>query len=484
MSPEEQVVSGMGTIIGRKNEIRQLTDYYNSGRAEFVAIYGRRRIGKTYLVRNVFRGRFCFEMSGSIGAGSEAQLSNFVHALYDYGYHTDGSLKTWTDAFFALRSILKERIGKGERLVLFIDELPCLDTSKSGFLQAFEHFWNSWASDHNEIMLIVCGSATSWMVGNLIDSHGGLHNRITHEIHLAPFSLAETEEMLLASGFVWHRLSILQAYSIMGGVPYYLGLLEKDKSLEANIDRLFFAERGELRREYHRLYASLFKNSEIYTKVIEALASCKQGLTRKQIAEKIKSASGGSLTKVIKELVNCDFVRGYNTRERKIKQKDQIYQLTDLYTLFYMQFCHKATTDEHYWTNIMGKPVQNTWYGLSFERICMLHIPQIKNKLGIDRIHTEYYSWRSRESESAAQIDLIIERADNLANVCEIKYSQLPYSITKEEESRIRNRIADFVSETGIRTGVLPTMITTFGIRNNAYSSIAQVSLTMDDLFE
>lgn len=474
----------METIIGRKDEIRQLTDYYNSGRAELIALYGRRRIGKTYLVRNVFRDRFCFEMSGSIGAGSEAQMSNFVHALHDYGYTGDDSPKTWTDAFFALRALLKERIGKGERLVLFIDDLPCLDTPKSGFLQAFEHFWNSWASDHSEIMLIVCGSATSWMVSNLIDSHGGLHNRITHEMHLAPFTLAETEEMLLAGGFAWPRLLILQAYTIMGGVPYYLGLLEKDKSLEANIDRLFFAERGELKREYQRLYASLFKNSETYMKVIEALASCKQGLTRKQIAERIKTASGGSLTKVIKELFNCDFVRGYNTRERKIKQKDQIYQLTDLYTLFYMQFCHKATTDEHYWTNMMGKPLQNTWYGLSLERVCMLHIQQIKKRLGIDRIHTEYYSWRSRESVPAAQIDLIIERADNLTNVCEIKYSQLPYTITKEEESRIRNRIADFVSETGIRTGILPTMITTFGIRHNAYSSIAQASLTMDDLFE
>ncbi len=474
----------METFIGRKNEIRQLTDYYNSGRAEFIAIYGRRRIGKTYLVRNVFRGKFCFEMSGSIGAGSEAQISNFVHALHDYGYNTDDSPMTWTDAFFALRSILKEQIGKGKRLVLFIDELPCLDTPKSGFLQAFEHFWNSWASDHHEIMLIVCGSATSWMVGNLIDSHGGLHNRITHEIHLAPFTLAETEEMLLANGFAWHRLSILQAYSIMGGIPYYLGLLERDKNLEANIDRLFFAERGELKREYNRLYASLFKKSEIYMKVIEALASCKQGLTRKQISEKIKATSGGTLTKVIRELVNCDFVRGYNTRERKIKQKDQIYQLSDLYTLFYMQFCHKATTDEHYWTNMMGKPLQNTWYGLSFERVCMLHIPQIKKKLGIDHIHTEYYSWRSRESVPAAQIDLIIERADNLTNVCEIKYSQQPYSITKEEDTRIRNRIADFVSETNIRTGILFTMITTFGMRNNAYSSIAQASLTIDDLFQ
>ena len=333
-------------------------------------------------------------------------------------------------------------------------------------------------------MLIVCGSATSWMISHLIDNHGGLHNRITHEIHLSPFTLAETEEMLVANGFTWNRLSILQVYSILGGIPYYLGLLEKDKGVEANIDRLFFAAQGELKREYNRLYTSLFKNSEAYMKVIEVLASCKQGLTRKQIAERLKTTSGGTLTKIIGELVNCDFVRGYNTRERVIKQKDQIYQLTDLYTLFYMQFCHKATTDEHYWTNIMGKPVQNTWYGLSFERVCMLHIPQIKKTLGIDRIHTEYYSWRSRESMPAAQIDLIIDRADNLTNVCEIKYSQLPYSISKDEESRIRNRIADFVAETNIRSGILPTMITTFGIRSNAHSSIAQICLTMDDLFQ
>lgn len=473
----------MEGITGRKNEIRRLTDCYNSGKAEFVALYGRRRIGKTYLVRNMFRDKFAFEMSGSIDADSDTQLSNFTRALYDYGYESNEAPHTWHEAFFALRSLLKDKTGNGQRLLIFIDELPCLDTPKSGFIQAFEHFWNSWASDHKEIMLIVCGSATSWMISNLIDSHGGLHNRITHEIHLAPFTLAETEEFLTGKGFCWHRLTMLQMYSIMGGVPYYLGLLEKDKSPEANIDRLFFAEHGELKREYNRLYSSLFRNSELYMKVIEALASCKQGLTRKQISQKVKSASGGTLTKIIKELVNCDFIRGYNTRERKIKQKEQIYQLTDLYTLFYMQFCHKATTDEHFWTNMMGKPLQNTWYGLSFERICMLHIPQIKKKLGIDRIHTEYYSWRSRISEPAAQIDLIIERADKLTNICEIKYSQLPYAITKEEDMRIRNRIADFVCETNIRTGIITTIITTFGIKNNAYASAAQATLTMDDLF-
>lgn len=474
----------MEKIIGRKEEIGKLTDYYNSGRPEFVAIYGRRRIGKTFLVRNLFRNKFTFEMSGSIGAGGDVQLSHFVNALRDYGHGGDTNPGNWTEAFHALKSLLQKHTGKGKRIVVFIDELPCLDTPRSGFLYAFEHFWNSWASCQNEIMLVVCGSATSWMISKLIDSHGGLHNRITHEIHLAPFTLAETEEMLTVNGFAWSRLSIMQIYSVLGGVPYYLGLLEKDKSVEENIDRLFFAEYGELRREYNRLYSSLFNSSDIYTKVIEALAACKKGLTRKQIAEKIGTTSGGTLTKAVRELENCDFIRGYNTRERKIKHKEQIYQLTDMYTLFYMQFCHKATTDARYWSNMMGKPRQNTWYGLSFERICMLHIPQIKRRLGIDRIHTEYYSWRSRKSEPAAQIDLILERADNLVNVCEIKYSQFPYSITKDEEARIRNRVADFVAETGIRSGVLTTLITTFGIRRNSHSGIAQVELTMDDLFE
>ncbi len=216
---------------------------------------------------------------------------------------------------------------------------------------------------------------------------------------------------------------------MMGGVPYYLSLLDKTQGVEANVDRLFFAERGELKREYDRLYSSLFRNSEIYMRVIETLAKCKQGMTRKEISTHLNLKSGGTLTKVLRELINCDFVRGYNTREKKIKQKDQIYQLTDLYTLFYMSFCHPGTTDVAYWTHQMGKPRQNTWYGLAFERICMLHIPQIKKSLGIEQIYTEYYSWRSKCSTPAAQIDLLIERADHLINLCEIKYSQSPYSI-------------------------------------------------------
>ena len=221
----------MEQIVGRKTEIKQLTEYFNSGNAEFVAVYGRRRVGKTYLVHNLFKDEFAFEMSGSIDAPAEAQLSNFGYALREFGDPKLPLPSNWTEAFEALKQMLKPKLG-GKRLLVFIDELPCLDTPKSNFQQAFEHFWNSWAANQSEIMLIVCGSATSWMISNLIDSHGGLHNRITHEMYLAPFTLGETEMYLQANGFVWPRLSILQIYSVMGGVPYYLSLLDKTQGVK------------------------------------------------------------------------------------------------------------------------------------------------------------------------------------------------------------------------------------------------------------
>ncbi|MGN1173652.1 MAG: ATP-binding protein [Muribaculaceae bacterium] len=473
----------MERIVGRKDEIRQLNEYYHSGRAEFIAVYGRRRIGKTFLVRSLYKDEMAFEMSGSIDSPSGTQISNFKYALKEFSHNNTEQIKSWGDAFYELKQLLKTKLGRG-RIIVFIDELPCLDTPRSGFQEAFEHFWNSWASAQPEIMLIVCGSATSWIISNLIDSHGGLHNRITHEMHLAPFTLHETEEYLKERGFTWSRLQILQVYSALGGVPYYLDLLQRTQSVEQNIDRLFFSEHGELRREYDRLYVSLFRNSELYTKIIELLSKTRQGVTRKEIAEKISMSSGGTLTKALNELKNCDFIRSYYTRDKKIKKTELVYQLTDLYTLFYMNFCNKASTDPSYWSHINGKPAQNTWYGLSFERICMHHIPQIKKALHVDGIYTEFYSWRSKLSQHASQIDLIIERADNLVNLCEIKYSQSEYSMTKDEEMKIRNRVSDFISETGIRKGILTTFITTYGLRQNTHSGVAQVQVTMDELFE
>lgn len=473
----------MGDIIGRNNEIQLLEAYASSGKAEFVALYGRRRVGKTFLIREHFKNHFAFEMTGTIDGTREEQLFNFIQALRKYGYDSKVKPANWAEAFVALQQLLEKKKQTG-RCIVFLDELPCLDTPRAGFVNALDHFWNSWASARKNVMLIVCGSATSWMVSNIIDNRGGLHNRITHEIHLKPFTLREVEQYLQNGKFGWSRLSMVQLYMIMGGTPYYLSLLDNKESLAQNVDRLFFAENGELKREYQRLYASLFRNPGGYMQIVRLLAECKSGLTREEIRKKLDVTTGGHLSRLLNDLVNCDFVRYYNVREKKIKSNAGIYQLTDSFTLFHFTFGKKNTTDEHYWSNTLDTPTQNTWLGLAFERVCMAHIPQIKKALGIDRIHTEYYSWRSKESEPKAQVDLVIERSDQIINLCEVKYAQAPYAISKAEDLKLRTRMENFRQETGTRAGIFLTFITIFGLKQNGYSDGVRAEVCMDDLFE
>lgn len=472
----------MSDLIGRNPERRLLEQYIESPRSEFIAIYGRRRVGKTYLVTETFKDRLAFDMTGVLEGEKEDQMASFYLSLQKAGY-SGGKPKTWIEAFEALKVVLEPALAKGTA-VIFIDELPCLDTPRSGLVKALDLFWNGWANRRNNVKLIVCGSATTWMVDNIIDNHGGLHDRITHELHLHSFTLGETEDYLKANGFRWNRLSVAQAYMILGGVPYYLSLLDKGQSLTANIDRLFFSDDAELHREYDRLFKSLFRNPQPYSRIIQLLCANRKGLTRKEISEKIGKETGGHLSKMLENLENCDFIRQYRVKDKKINAKNGIFQLVDFFARFHNDFCAKGTTDEHYWSNMLNTPKQNTWYGLAFERLCQAHIPQIKKALGIDRIHTEYYSWRSKESRPAAQVDLVIERADQITNLCEIKYSRAEYSIDSDEYAKLQNRLADFERETGTKGAVNLTFITTFGLKDNAYSSDVHYRVSLDDLFE
>lgn len=474
----------MKTVIGRKSEKATLKKYIESDKAEFIAVYGRRRVGKTFLIRQMFGSDFAFEVSGTINGKKDEQMVNFIQALKRFGYDGTKNPKTWYEAFELLQELLEPKIKRQEPCIIFIDELPCFDTQKARFITAFDHFWNGWASHYSNIKLIVCGSATSWMVNNIIDNHGGLHNRITHEMHLKPFCLAEAEEYFKEYGFGWNRLSVLHAYMVFGGIPYYYSLLDNKYSLSQNIDNVFFKTDGEIRREYDRLFKSLFTTPEPYIQVIKILAEKKQGMSRDDIAAKAKLTNNGHLTKILNNLVNCDFIRRFNTREKKIKSNAHLYQLTDLFVLFHHTFSKLDTTDENFWSNSLGTSRMNSWFGLAYERVCMLHIPQIKQSLGIDRIHTEYYSWKSKTSTPAAQIDLIIDRADQLINVCEVKYSEYPYSIDKGEDARLRTRISNFIEETATQKGINLTFITTYGVKQNQYSDIVRNEITMDDLFE
>jgi len=470
----------MDRIIGRIEQKAKLKSYISSDSSEFVVVYGRRRVGKTFLIREYFNNTFDFQMTGSANAGMKEQLINFHAAIQKYNPLLIPFANTWFNAFQQLIELLEQ--SKSKRKLVFIDELPWLDTPKSGFLSAFEHFWNDWASARRDILLIVCGSATSWITGKLLNNKGGLHNRITSRMSIAPFTLGECEEYLLSRNIELNRYQIVESYMIFGGIPYYLSLLEKGMSLAQNIDNLFFNESGELRNEFKNLYASLFKNHGNYVKIVEALAQKAKGLSRDEILSLSKLTDGGSTTRILQELEECKFIRKYNALDKKTK--NGLYQLTDFYTLFYFKFIQKNEyNDTHFWSTSIDSPQHRSWSGYAFEQVCLAHIDQIKRKLGISGVQCKTASWRSRTAEPGAQIDLLIERKDQVINLCEMKYSTEEFSINKNYSQTLRNKVSAFREKTKSRKAIHITMVTTYGIKQNEYAGMIQNEVVMDDLF-
>lgn len=471
-------------IIGRQKEIEQLQKCMNANQAQLIVVYGRRRVGKTFLINNFFDGRFDFKVAGSYDQPKGVQLKNFISEL---NLHSKLNFKVpnnWTDAFFALREYL-ETLPNNEKHVVFIDEIPWLDTPRSGFLSAFEYFWNNWGSAQDNLVCIVCGSATAWLVENIAKNKGGLYNRQTCRLYLEQFTLMETEQYLKANGFEWSRYQIVENYMIMGGIPYYLNMLDNTISLEANIDNMFFRKRALLWDEFELLYQTLFNNSEKYLKVVEALSSKRKGLTRKEISQITKLPSNGDLTTILENLVNSEFVLSYHFFGNK--KQDMLYQLSDHFTLFYYKFLKNNTgRDERFWSNSIDNPAVKAWEGFSFEQVCKDHVRQIKKKLGISGVLAEVSSWfsKSTEEHDGAQIDMLIDRRDNVINICEMKFSNNEYEIDKDYERRLIDKIECFRKETGSRKALHLTMITTYGVKKNIHSGRVQSEVTIDDLFE
>ncbi len=468
-------------LIGRDDEVRKLKETLSSDSSEFVAVYGRRRVGKTYLVRETFGNEFAFYHTGVANVGRETQIDRFVHSLKRHGFAVHRKPRNWYAAFDLLEEGL-QALPPGKKVV-FIDELPWMDSQKSDFVSAVDSFWNGWASARKDIVLVVCGSATSWMTDKIIDAHGGLHNRITKRIRLEPFTLAECERFAQAKGIVATRRHILEYYMAMGGIPYYWDCLQKGLSPAQNIDAAFFAVGGELRGEYGHLYASLFKKPERHIAIVEALGRRKAGMTRVELIFATGLDDNGALGKALSELAECGFIRRYRMPGKRTR--DAIFQLVDNFTLFHFRFLADLDPEEAgSWVAIQNSPAANVWRGLSFERVCLAHVEQIKRKLGISGIMTRQYSWRSKAgAETGAQIDLLIERADDAANICEMKYAAGEYEIDREENRKMLNRRERFIAETGFGGAVYLTLVTTCGAVRNAYFNDIQSEVTLDDLF-
>lgn len=463
-------------IIGRTKECRELLRLTKSDSSEFIAIYGRRRVGKTFLVKEFYKQQFTFYASGICRGDRATQLKCFQDALMEYGYTGNGEVpQDWFEAFERLKTIIVK--SRKNRKVIFLDELPWMDTQKSKFVQALDLFWNKWCTSRSDIILIACGSAASWMVKNIIRNKGGLHNRITCKLHLQPFTLSETADFLKSKGIRWSKQTIAECYMIMGGIPFYLQHLDKSMSLAQNVDRMFFNESALLEDEFDNLYDSLFTHSEDYLKIVRTLAQKKRGLTRDEIVAATRITNGGGLTRKLEELQQCGFIRKYGA----LGFTKNLYQLTDFYTLFYYQFLNNGKKyDEDTWMHLQGEPHHNTWLGLSFERLCFAHTLEVKRALGISGIGTKMYAF----SSDGAQIDMVIERADRFVNLCEMKFSTLPYQLTKQECSKLQKRIASLHEQLPNRS-ILVTMIASNGLKHNEHSyNMIQNELSLESLFE
>lgn len=473
-------------IVGREYELDIMQSLYDKEEAVLMAVYGRRRVGKTFLVKCFLEEKYDFFFTGMYKASTAVQLTVFHDTLQQYCGQILPMFKSWFDAFKALKSYLMGL--KKDRIVVFLDEIPWMDVARSNFLPAFSNFWNTWASTYPGLKLIGCGSATTWMLDKFVGDKGGFYGRSNRSIYVSPFSLHETELFLQRKGVVWDRRQIAEAYMIMGGIPYYLDMLDSRIPLQSNIDNLFFRDKAPLREEYDFLFRSLFKDSRIYHRVVEALAKESRGMTQEQLKEVLKIEDGGTFSKVLRNLQKCDFLRTYIGFGKK--ERETLYQLTDLYTLFYLRFIKAGSgQDEHLWTNISERK-HDAWAGYAFEMLCLHHIPQIKQRLGISGIEANVFSWMTKpvtDKEgthwNGAQIDMLIERADHIINICEMKYVGSKYVIDTSYAEKLRERKATFGHHTKTRASLHQTFITTYGVSLNAHSSEVQSEVILDDLF-
>lgn len=466
-------------VLGRKKEIEALDRDLRKEESQFIAVYGRRRVGKTYLIREHFHDQFFFYHTGLRGGNFRSQLIAFRASLIKYGLEKCPVLKNWLEAFEQLDVLVRR--GAPGRKIIFIDELPWMDTPKSGLVTGLEYFWNAKASARAEhdVFLIVCGSASSWIVKNLLKNTEGLYGRLTDRLQLRPFTLSECEEYAKRLGLELTRAEIAEAYMIFGGIPYYWSLLRNDLSLAQNIDELLFAEGGKLRDEFNYLYASIFKNADPHLKVVEALYGKKSGLTREEIVDATGLKNGGNFKTVLDELEQCDFIRSYTPIGKK--NRGSVYQLIDNYTLFYYTFIRDRPRDDGgFWLASLGSPRLANWRGLAFERLCLQHVREIVQALGISGLQVSAHSWRGAD----AQIDLLLDRSDRMVDICEIKCTEAPYEIDKAEHERLLNRKQALQKTLPVRRHVRLVMITSSGLKHNKYWNAIQSELTLDDLFK
>ena len=468
-------------IVGRAKELETLKECLAADRSRLIVVYGRRRVGKTFLVREAFDYHFTFTHTGIEDGTLSEQLFGFWTSLREQW--DDGCCKpgNWMEAFELLKRAIRH--STDDRKTIFIDELPWMDTRNSGFVKAVEAFWNGWASARKDVVMIVCGSAASWMVNKILQNRGGLFNRANRTIYLEPWTLHECEQYLAEQNNPMDRKDIAAAYMIFGGAPYYWSLLDKRFSFAQNLDRLYFSTSGELVPEFRRLFESVFRHPEPYLRLVAALGNATGGITREELADAAKVVNTGKLTAWLRDLEQSGFIKVFMPFGRR--KKGAVYQLVDAFTLFHFRFARATTTvGAGFWSMATDLPERRAWEGLAFERVCFMHGREIKEALRIGGVITELCSWRSEKKKGGAQIDMLLARRDGVINRCDMKFSTGQFAIKPGYAASLANKIAVFKEETGTESAVHLTLVTMNGVKRNENSSIVQSEVTADDLFK
>ncbi|MBF0297413.1 MAG: ATP-binding protein [Oligoflexia bacterium] len=472
-------------LIGRKKELAIFEQILNSSCAEFLAVYGRRRVGKTYLIEQYFKSRveIFFHICGLKNGTTKDQINIFRNELEQNLYQFSlPNLSSWMEAFKILTKAIEQKIASGfkGKIVLFLDELPWLATPKGGLISAIDHFWNRHWSKITTLRLIVCGSAASWMLNNLIHAKGGLHNRLTQRIRLEPFTIEETKLYLQQLKISFSSTSLIETYMCLGGIPYYLRQLQRGKSMAQNIGNLCFSSDGILTSEFKDLFRSLFDESENHIKIIRVLANKPNGLSRHQILSELKIKSGGRISKYLSELEEAGFIANFIPYGKK--KKDSYFRIIDEYCLFYLHWIENAPkgimakdNGESYWAQIIGTPTYYNWAGLAFEVFCLKHISHIQKSLALEKVFIKYSSWRcgckvKDLTKSGVQIDILLDRNDNAISLCEIKYSQKPYILDKKTALEWHKKIDTFKEFTKTHKEIFFVLVTFNGVKKNIWT--------------
>ncbi len=467
-------------LIGREHEKTLLQEALTSSRSELIAIYGRRRVGKTFLVREFLKRSIVLEVTGLHKGSMADQIENFTGEISKRFRRKKVAMPSnWLETFSRLEDYLNS-LRSHKKKVIFIDEFPWMATARSKFLMAFENFWNHYCTRRKDLMVVICGSAASYMIQQIIRNKGGLHNRVTQKISLLPFTLHETKLFLESRNIRYTPYDILQVYMIMGGVPHYLEKLRSGRSVAQNIDKLCFEKDGLLKEEFNELYSSLFEDSDKHLAIIKALAASNKGITRQELIKKIGTPSGGDLSLKIEELRESGFITEYAYYGNK--KQLSLYRLSDEYSRFYLKFVHhNKAGGRGAWQRLHKTQSYASWSGFCFETICLKHILQIKKALRIDAIFSTNSSWFNKNT----QIDLLIDRDDNVINVCEMKFYNAPFSIDKRYYQNLKNKIAELQQETKTRKNIFLVMLTSHGLKENEYSrELVQNTLDMNILLK